>query len=439
MTGRVARLPRLLLTACLVCSGQAGADSLPDPLTLEAALAAGAAHPSVALGQAGLALEQAEADAVHARNELEIGAALVARTVEPSDGALDQRRNDSRALIYARKTLYDFGHTRALETAAGASVQGAKLRAKISNSLHRLNVIEAFFDVLLADLEFARDNEAMAVAYVQADRSRDRNELGQVSDVDLLQRETEYQRYRMQRLRSQARQRSSRAQLAQLLNRPDELSANLFRPDLSANDEALPEYEALVAAALENNPGLRALRADVEAAQQQLAAARTARRPVLSGELAAAENKRDISSRNPFEAELRLEIPLYDGQRSDAGVARAQADIYRLTGELRQKELELRQQLLELSLEIETLLAQREQVGVFRQSRQLNFELAQAEYEMQLKTDFGHALVGQSESALLDAETEFSLALRRAWLTALTGLPLSPFLASPAPAKEGES
>jgi len=168
-------------------------------------------------------------------------------------------------------------------------------------------------------------------------------------------------------------------------------------------------------------------------------AARTAHRPVRRGELAAAENRRDISSRNPLEAELRLEIPLYDGQRRDAGVARAQAEVYRLASELRQQELQLRQQLLELSLEIETLLAQRQQVGVFRDSRQLNFDLAQAEYEMQLKTDFGHALVGQSESALLEAETEFSLAVKRAWLTALTGLPLSPFMANPAAANEGDS
>ncbi|MDX1696853.1 MAG: TolC family protein [Thiohalobacterales bacterium] len=439
MTGRVARLPRTLLTACLLWPVQSVADPLPAPLTLQAALAAAATHPSVELGQAELALEQAEADSVRARNDLEIGAALAARAIEPPERALDQRHNDSRALIYARKRLYDFGHTRALETAADASVQGAELRAGMSNTRHRLDVIEAFFDVLLADLEFARDNEAMAVAYVQADRSRDRNELGQMSDVVLMQRETEYQRYRMQRLRSQARQRSTRARLAQLLDRPDELSADLMRPDLSSNDVALPEYEALVAAALENNPGLRALRADLEAARQQLAAARTARRPVLSGEFSAGEYQREISSSNPAEAELRVEIPLYDGQRSDAGTARAQADVYRLNGELRQQELNLRQQLLELSLEIETLLAQREQVSVFRQSRQLNFDLAQAEYEMQLKTDFGHALVGQSESALLDAETEFSLALKRAWLAALTGLPLSPYMTSTAADNEGES
>lgn len=428
-----------LLGCCLLWPGQPIADPLPDPLTLEAALAAGVAHPAVALGQAELALQQADAAAVHARNDLEIGAALAARAIEPSAGASDQDRNDSRAEIYARKTLYDFGHSHALETAAGASVAGAQLRARISNTRHRLDVMDAFFDVLLADLEFARDNEAMAVAYVQADRSRERNALGQLSDVILMQRETEYQRYRMQRLRSQARQRSSRAQLAQLLNRPSDLPGELFRPDLSSNDAAVPEYEALVAASLENNPGLRMLRADLEAARQRMTAARTAHRPVLRGELAAAENRRDISSRNPLEAELRLEIPLYDGQRRDAGVARAQAEVYRLASELRQQELQLRQQLLELSLEIETLLAQRQQVGVFRDSRQLNFDLAQAEYEMQLKTDFGHALVGQSESALLEAETEFSLAVKRAWLTALTGLPLSPFMANPAAANEGDS
>jgi hypothetical protein len=102
--------------------------------------------------------------------------------------------------------------------------------------------------------------------------------------------------------------------------------------------------------------------------------------------------------------------------------------VYRLTAELRQLEYDLRQRVLELWLEIQTLQAQREQVEVLTTSRALNFDRAQAEYELELKTDFGHALVGQSESALLRAQTEFGLALNWARLAALTGEPFSPWI-----------
>lgn len=402
--------------------------ALPDPLTLEAALQAGDAHPSVALGEARLARLEAEAQQVQAQDDVELGASLEARAIEPSTAATDQSHNDSRATLYARKRLYDFGHTRALEEAAASSVEGGRLRAEYTRLRHRIAVMKAFFDVLLADLEYARDNESMAVSYVEADRARDRQELGQLSDADLLQRENAYQEIRMKRSRAQARQRSTRSLLAQLLDQPDQLPSNVVRPDLASNDQPLPGEEQLVAAALAHDPDVQALRADLEAARLQMRAERTSGRPVLTGSLAAAANKREIGPRNPLEAELRLEIPLYD-RRTDAGVARARADFDALTAQLRQKEFDVRQRVLEIWLDIQTLQTQREQVKVFARSRRLNFDRAQAEYEMELKTDFGDALVGQSESQLLRAQTEFGLALDRARLAVLTGGPYSPFLA----------
>lgn len=404
------------------------AGPLPDPLTIEAALQAGGDYPSLALGRAQLAERKAHADEVLAQDGLDVGATLEARVVDPPSTALDQSNNDSRAVLFARKRLYDFGHTRALEQAASSAVAAGKLQTDDQLQAHRIAILQAFFDVLLADLEFARDNELMAVAYVTADRSRDRNELGQVSDPDLLEQETRFQQVRIQRTRSQARQRSTRALLAQLLDQPDQLPATLVTPDLPPVAGSLPEYDALVDAMLLVNPQVLALRAELESARMQVRAERKAGRPVLSGSVAAAANERNVGSRNPFEAELRLEIPLYDGGRTDADVARAQTDVYRVGAELRQLEYDLRQQLLEYWLEAQTLLAQREQVRVFARSRALNFDRAQAEYEMELKTDFGTALVGQSEVALLQAQTEFALALNLARITALTGEPLSPYI-----------
>ncbi len=414
------------------------ADPLPEPLTLDDALQlADGDHPALALSRARLAQQEAEAARIAADDAIDIGATLEARVVDPPSSALDQDNNDSRATLFVRKRLYDFGHTRALEAAAATSVTGEQLRAGAELLRHRIAIMQAFFDVLLADLEYARDNEAMAVAYVQADRSRDRNELGQLSDIDLLGQETAYQEFRIKRSRSQARQRSTRALLAQLLDRPDQLPSSLVEPDLASNDRPLPDYEQLVAATLDANPGVLSLRSDLEAARLQVRAQRTGRRPVLSGSLVAAANERNVGSRNPLEAELRLEIPLYDGNRVDAEVARAQSDVYRLTAELRQQEYDLRQRVLEIWLDIQTLQAQREQVAIFTRSRALNFDRAQAEYELELKTDFGDALVGQSESALLHAQTEFGLALDWARLAAITGKPCSPWIHAPATSHPG--
>jgi len=413
------------------------AEPLPEPLTLEDALRlAGADHPALALSRARLAQREAESERIAARDAVAIGATLEARVVDPPSSAADQGSNDSRATLFARKRLYDFGHTRALETAAESAVAGERMRSSTERLRHRIDIMQAFFDVLLADLEFARDNEAMAVAFVQVDRGRDRNELGQLSDVDLLDQEAHYQELRLRRYRSQARQRSTRALLAQLLDRPDELSSRLVQPDLSANERPLPEYGQLVESTLTTSPGILSLRSELQAARQQVRAERTGGRPVLSAAVEAAANERSVGSRNPLEAELRLEIPLYDGHRVDAEVAHAQAEVYRLTAELRQTEYDLRQRVLEIWLDIQTLQAQREQVTVFARSRALDFDRAQAEYELEVKTDFGTALVGQSESALLRAQTEFGLALDWARLAALTGQPFSPWIDTPPPGND---
>ena len=110
----------------------------------------------------------------------------------------------------------------------------------------------------------------------------------------------------------------------------------------------------------------------------------------------------------------------------------------RLAARLRQLEYDLRQELLEIRLEMQTLLAQRDQVKIFTAARDRDFDRAQAEYELELKTDFGDALVGQSESLLLAARTEFQLALDWARLAMLTGASYSPALQPAAPLPPGK-
>ncbi len=87
-----------------------------------------------------------------------------------------------------------------------------------------------FFEVLLADMEYDRDSEATAVAYTRYDRLRDRNELGQVSDIEVLQAASEYRLVRRERAVSQGRQRTRRALLAEVLNRPGVLPDTLVEP-----------------------------------------------------------------------------------------------------------------------------------------------------------------------------------------------------------------
>jgi hypothetical protein len=125
----------------------------------------------------------------------------------------------------------------------------------------RLEIMERFFDALLADLSYARDNEAMAVAYVQFDRAGARRDLGQYSELRVLELEAVYQEVRRRQVASAASQRLTRALLAQALDRPTKLPRDLSPPRLPDLPDALPDLEQVVAAAQDGNRWLADLKA----------------------------------------------------------------------------------------------------------------------------------------------------------------------------------
>lgn len=402
------------------------AQSLPEPLTLEAALAhSQALSPELLLAQARGEAAEAERLQAESRYGTEVSLRARARAVEPSAlGRQNQdTRNDSDIRLQLRRRLYDFGQTRAEVAAAEAASAGQAHYLETVRLRRGLEVMARFLEVQLADLNFQVQDEAMAIAYVRTDRARNRHELGQMGDVELLMLESTYQKVRIDRQRAQIEQRNSRARLAQALNQPGELPATLVRPRFPGNGRPLPAPEEIEAAALARNPRLLALRAEVDAGQQRLAAARNGGRPVISGLLAAGEYHRQGGSDDDLEAELSLEIPLSTGGRVAADAALARAGLRAARAALTEAEWALRQQLFELLHEIQILQMQRDQVRVDTEFRDLELDQKRAEYEMEFTSDLGDAMVRFSEVRLQQAQNEFELALAWARLAMLTDNP----------------
>ena len=115
----------------------------------------------------------------------------------------------------------------------------------------RLEIMERFFDVLLADLSFSTESEAMAVAYIQFDRASVRNELGQISPLRVLELESVYQEILHRRAASEISQQLTRALLAQALGNPADLPRNLLQPTLTMPPETPPTLDAILAQAVQ--------------------------------------------------------------------------------------------------------------------------------------------------------------------------------------------
>ncbi len=394
---------------------------LPQPLSLPDALALARNIASIEMAQAQRDARAAELASAESIRGVRLDAIARLRWIEPSDPTVDPEHNDSRAGIALRKRLFDFGYSDALETAAHKAGDGSQWRYLEARQQARLEVMRRFLDVLLADLRYARDNEAMAVAFVDADQARDRHDLQRLSEIELLRFEAEYQSALRKRRKSQALQRATRSRLAIAMGRPEQLAAELVRPTAPDVTAPLPDYRTLLDEVLQGNPVLRALRAEVEAARAQVAAARRRFGPVVSGELDAQALNRETNHNHPLGAALVLEVPLLTGGARDAAVAVAGAKLRESSARLAGTEQALRQEVLDLWLHLETLRTDLDGLEARSNYRELYLDRSRALYELEVNTDLGDAMVEISALDFDVARAEFDWMVTQARLAALAG------------------
>jgi outer membrane protein TolC len=397
---------------------------LPEPLTLEFALSqVDINHPELRLNEA--AINAALAKQQQAESETGMRSWVLGRLrwVEPPSFNPDRSHDDHRLAILVDKKLYDFGRSASRIQAAQQNLESQNLIYQDFRQQRRFEIMQRYFDVVLADLQFYQANEAMAVAFIELDKRRDRNELGQISDVSVLQQEAEYQKIRKQRFESQNQQRITRSRLAYILGRPGQLPDTVVRPvNLPHLSRTLPEVEAIQAQALKNSRVLRALRAQVAAAQAEVAAARAGDNPVLYGDAEANAYSKERANYDKWRVGVHLEVPLTTGGRVDADTAKQQAEIYRLQAELSIAEEQIQQTILELWLELDALTIQREQMRAQKDYRELDLDRSRALYELEVKTNLGNSMVEYTGAEREMVMTEFRIALAWEQIDNLSGL-----------------
>lgn len=389
---------------------------LPEPLNLEHAQSLAADGSHAVLLDADAQLEQARADIQQAeanyalQSELEIRAGWF----EPSSFSLDQDGDDHLARLRVSKPLYDFGQTEKKIQAAKNEQQATQDTIDYLVKKRRLQISRDFFAVILADLKFAWDNEDMATAYIRFDRAQKRHSLGQVSDVELLAVEHDYESVKNRRYESESEQFLRRVALAESLNRPGELSSALIRPELDDHKRVLPEYEALLEMALENNPQSRRLNAMVDAAQMRLQAARQQTRPRIDAYFEVSEYTRDSGSNDDWRATLNLTLPLLEHEGMQAEISRLRSTWLKRRAMLLDMQSRVRQRVLQLWQQIQLLKNRRQQMLQAMDYRELDLDRSRTLYELEVKTNLGNAMVAISEARFNQTKTEFDLAL--AWM-----------------------
>lgn len=395
--------------------------SLPDPLTLEYALSlVNENNPVVSLAQNRLFASQTQTKLLRSDLGLNLAIKARARWIESPEALRYLGREDHAAKVALNKTLYDFGRTsnKLLASNLGEEVSNLQLQNDIQN--HRLRVMQAFFDVLLADLIYARDNEAMAMGFIYYDKTKERASLGQRSALDVLEKDSAYQATRQARYESDSNRRLARNNLSLLLNRPDKLPSKLTIPSLEYHKLNLKEVDELQAAALKNNLELKILNARKNSLMHELKSIRSQRSPTISAEVESGIYQREIGTNDTWRAGLTFEVPLYQGGKVTAQAALKKNEIEQLQIIMYQKELEIKQNTLTHWLALTNLQVKTLAANTLYDYREYYLDRARALYEMEVKSDLGDSMVELSAASLKVAEAQFETAMRWEILAQLT-------------------
>jgi outer membrane protein TolC len=401
------------------------ASASAEPLTLEEALATVAApHPDRMIAESDLALARADRDQVASTQDFRL---FLDGALAGGEGEFGGWRANNLGRIVARKPLFDFGRSSQAVAAADQNVAASQTVLFHVQNLRRIDIMARFFDVLLADMQYAADNEFMAVAYVSWENAQDRFKVGQISQPELIKLEAEYQNSRERREASLKQVRSTRQKLAHAMYRPGNLPAELAEPDLPSNAMPVAEYESLLPWIMEKNPRVQILKSNLAAADARIAAMRAETNPMLDAEVVGADYNRISNTRDNISAGVVFLIPLYQGGRVDALVARELAYKERSAAELEKLKLELADSLLATLQEIEWLRSS----GRVAADKQIEYrdwalERSRAEYELELKTNLGTSMADTQVAALRRKQVEYQLALALARLEAMSGGSLPP-------------
>ena len=399
------------------------AEVIPAFLDLRTALqiAESSGYPELDIAESKILASTADLAETRSTYGLRSGIELDPRYVYSIDPGDDTTINDSYYRVGIYKLISDFGYTDKLASAAEAEIKARANEFVSSRYQHRLNIMSAYMNVLLADQRYAVDNEAMTIRYLKYDKARERHELGEVSDVDLLGLESAYRNALITRMRTANRQSEARALLAALLNHPDQFPSEL-EPLLEISDgQMMPDYQAILTQVLELNPELIAQSQKVASILAEVDASKLQNRPKLDSELELGNYERRYGEGAKWRIGLNFKLPLLQGGKDKAETARLMAELMEEQAQLKLMQNAMRKTVLQLVQEIEALQVARQASSVELEYRDLYLDRSRSRYDLEIQTDLGDASKNMSEAQWRADKVNYALLLTRARLDALLG------------------
>ncbi len=393
---------------------------LPQPLSLQDALAISLRHPVVMQADMQRDKVAAQQSLLASENDLNVDFQGQLNYVDPAPLTPDRSHNDSKVFLRFSSELYDFGYTDARQQALEKQLNSASLAFMNTRQQHQLKVAELFFEVLIADKEYVLIDEIMTAAFLDYDKLLERHDLGTVSDVDLLRLENDYREKLQLRRLAEKRQRMSRMQLASAMGVPEHLPADLLEPEVNWKS-TIPAIDQVMETALARHPQILAATEAVEAARAQLAATESSDNPTLSARMQFADYQRQTGTSHPFEMGLTLNLPLYSGGQMQAQQQQARVALHKQELALQTAKIQAREAVLQTLLDLEEFKTELDTLKVSEDYAELYLDQNRALYELEVASDLKDALIKVSDVILKKIKARLGYALAEMKLAAMQG------------------
>ncbi len=402
------------------CSFATSYSAPGDPLTLSEALnIASSFHPSIESAELDVARAHTDYDFYRQGNRGSVEALIVPQRADRAAPGAGSSQDDSYATLRFVQPIYDFGRKQASEAHAETELKRTSDLLEHRIQQQQITVMRRFFDVLVADLDYAVKNEKMTLAFLRFNRLQEESEMHEAhAEVDVLAHETIYREKFHERQQAGIHQIATRRSLVLAMGfipgHHDYVPRDLVPPDIAdyVNRE-VPAYETMLEQVLANSYELADAQLKLQGAENALDVSIKKYSPTLDATLEATEWVQETGSRNSASIGFQIRVPLVAGATKKRDREIARIEIAQARVKLEQLTYELQARVFDLWKNLQLYQVELAAANVRTEFRDQYMDRSRTLYELEESADLGDAQAEQLRALLETKRIEYELAM--AW------------------------
>ena len=299
--------------------------------------------------------------------------------------------------LQASMTLFDGGANWRTLQQNKLTRQATALEAEKTANNIQVQIIQAYYQILYAHESVQTNEEIVAVAQRELERTKARLDLGKGTKVDVAQMESQLQQNVYQLTTARNQEASNILSLKQLLQLSPDADFSINYQSFSQDDvmTIIPTVAEAEQMALSNLPDVKAAELQTKAAEMQTKVAKAAYLPSVS--LNAGVNTSNGNTYNGNFADqvgdhlnenigLSLSLPILDGRRNRTSVDKAKIQYSNAVLNQEDTRLQLQNTIASLHLDIESAQSRYQSAVASEASAKESFEMMEERYNVGLES-----------------------------------------------------